>query len=119
MSLPAVWPQVLSFFGTPLIIEPSPGQLASDNGLLPLRQLDPRIGLTVFSVPGDRIGTHSQGFQGSRLIVRAGKSLQLVLGVGNLTLGSRSRGPRGRSSAKERLTIHVGPAAGEKSHTYR
>ena len=37
MSLPDVWPQVLSFFGTPLVIESSPGQLSSDAGLLPIR----------------------------------------------------------------------------------
>jgi hypothetical protein len=34
------------FFGTPLVIEPSPGQLSSDAGLLPIRQFDHRIGLT-------------------------------------------------------------------------
>jgi hypothetical protein len=36
----------VSFFGTPLVIEPSPGQLSSDAGLLPIRQFDERIGLT-------------------------------------------------------------------------
>src|SRR5215470_11975886 len=46
MSIPHVWPQVLDFFGTPLVIEPSPGQLSSDAGLLPLRQFDQCIGLT-------------------------------------------------------------------------
>jgi hypothetical protein len=46
MSLPGVWPQVLDFFGTPLVIEPSPGQLSGDAGLLPIRQFDERIGLT-------------------------------------------------------------------------
>ena len=46
MSIPAAWPQVLDFFGTPLVIEPSPGQLSSDTRLLPIRQLDQRIGLT-------------------------------------------------------------------------
>ena len=46
MSLPGVWPQVLDFFGAPLVIEPSPGQLSSDAGLLPIRQFDQRIGLT-------------------------------------------------------------------------
>lgn len=30
----------------PLVIEPSPGQLSSDAGLLPIRQLDRRVGLT-------------------------------------------------------------------------
>ena len=38
MSLTGVWPQVLDFFGTPLVIEPSPGQLSGDAGLLPVRQ---------------------------------------------------------------------------------
>jgi hypothetical protein len=46
MSLHSAWPQVLDFFGTPLVIEPSPGQLSSDAGLLPIRQFDERIGLT-------------------------------------------------------------------------
>ena len=43
MSIPAAWPQVLDFFGTPLAIEPSPGQLCSDAGLLPVRKFDRRI----------------------------------------------------------------------------
>jgi hypothetical protein len=46
MSVPGVWPQVLDFFGSPIVIEPSPGQLSSDAGLLPIRQFDQRIGLT-------------------------------------------------------------------------
>jgi hypothetical protein len=46
MSIPAAWPQVLGFFGTPLVIEPSAGQLSGDAGLLPIRQFDQRIGLT-------------------------------------------------------------------------
>jgi hypothetical protein len=46
MSVPAAWPQVLNFFGTPLVIEPSAGQLSSDAGLLPIRQFDDRVGLT-------------------------------------------------------------------------
>jgi hypothetical protein len=36
-------PQIL---GTPLVIEPSPGQLSSNAGLLPIRQFDERNGLT-------------------------------------------------------------------------
>src|SRR5579871_2602715 len=46
MSLPAAWPQRLNFFGTPIVMEPSPGQLSSDAGLLPIRQFDEHIGLT-------------------------------------------------------------------------
>ena len=46
MIVPGVWPQVLDFLGTPLVIEPSPGQLCGDAGLLPLRQFDDRIGVT-------------------------------------------------------------------------
>jgi hypothetical protein len=40
------WPQVLDFFGTPLVIEPAAGQLSRDAGLLPIRPFDQRIGLT-------------------------------------------------------------------------
>jgi hypothetical protein len=36
----------LDLFGTPLVIDPSPGQLSSDAGLLPVRQFDEGIGLT-------------------------------------------------------------------------
>ena len=46
MSIPAARPQVLDCFGTPLVIEPSPGQLTSYAGLLPVRQFDQRLGLT-------------------------------------------------------------------------
>src|SRR5262245_19568028 len=46
MSVPTAWPQVLDFFGTPIVIESSPGQLSSDAGLLPIRQFDERIGFT-------------------------------------------------------------------------
>jgi hypothetical protein len=38
--------QVLDFFGTPLVIEPSAGQLSGDAGLLAIRQFDQRIALT-------------------------------------------------------------------------
>jgi hypothetical protein len=37
----------LDFFGTTLVIEPSPGQLSSDAGLLAIRQFDERVGLTL------------------------------------------------------------------------
>src|SRR5262249_59552362 len=40
MSIPRTWPQVLDFFGLPLVIEPSQGRLSSDAGLLPIRQFD-------------------------------------------------------------------------------
>jgi hypothetical protein len=40
MSIAVAWPQCLDFFGTRLVIEPSPGQLSGDAGLLPIRQLD-------------------------------------------------------------------------------
>jgi hypothetical protein len=46
MSIATAWPQCPAFFGTPLVIEPSPGQLSGDAGLLPLRQFDQCIGLT-------------------------------------------------------------------------
>src|SRR5262245_58773627 len=37
MSIPSAWPLVLDFYGTPLVIEASPGQLSSDAGLPPRR----------------------------------------------------------------------------------
>jgi hypothetical protein len=46
MSIPPAWQQTLDFFGVPLVVEPSHGQLTSDAGLLPIRQFDQRIGLT-------------------------------------------------------------------------
>ena len=46
MIVPLAWPQNLDFFGTALVIEPSPGQLSGDAGLLPVRQFDQHIGLT-------------------------------------------------------------------------
>jgi hypothetical protein len=46
MSIPSAWQQVLDFFGIPLAIEPSQGQLSGDAGLLPVRQFDQRIDLT-------------------------------------------------------------------------
>jgi hypothetical protein len=44
--MPVAWPQVLDVLGTPLVIEPSPGQLSSDVGLLRVPQFDQRVGLT-------------------------------------------------------------------------
>ena len=46
MSIPATWPQVLDFFGTPLVLEPTPGQLSGDAGLPFVRPFDQRIGRT-------------------------------------------------------------------------
>jgi Transposase DDE domain group 1 len=46
MSIQPVWHETLDFFGTPLVVEPAAGQLSSDAGLLPFRQLDERLGLT-------------------------------------------------------------------------
>jgi len=40
LSIPAAWPQVLDFFGVPLVIEPSAGRLSKGAGLLPIRQFD-------------------------------------------------------------------------------
>ena len=44
--VPSAWPQVVDVFGTPLVIEPWPGQLSCNAGLLRLCQLDHAIGLT-------------------------------------------------------------------------
>jgi hypothetical protein len=46
MSLLGVCLHFLCFFGTPRVIEPSPGQLSGDAGLLPVSPFDERIGLT-------------------------------------------------------------------------
>jgi hypothetical protein len=46
MSIPFVGPQCSDFFGKPLVIEPSPGQLSGDAGLLPIHRFDQRLGLT-------------------------------------------------------------------------
>jgi hypothetical protein len=85
MSVPSARLQFLDFFGTPLVIEPSPGQLSSDAGLLPIRQFDQRIGLTGATTPalddlrdfdltehaflgmlGSRVAANSLGEVGSR-----------------------------------------------------
>jgi hypothetical protein len=46
MSIAAVWQQCLAFFGTQLVIEPSPGQFSGDAGLLPIRPFDQRLALS-------------------------------------------------------------------------
>jgi len=46
MSIQPAWQHTLDFFGTPIVIEPSAGQLSSDAGLLPFRQFDEQLGLT-------------------------------------------------------------------------
>ena len=46
MSIRPVWQETLDFFGSPVVLEPSAGQLSSDAGLLPFRQLDEQLGLT-------------------------------------------------------------------------
>ena len=46
MSIQPVWQETLSFFDTPIVIEPSQALLSSDGGLLPFRQFDEHVGLT-------------------------------------------------------------------------
>lgn len=50
MRIAPAWPQCLAFFGTPLVMELSLGQLAGDAGLRLVRQFDQRIGLTRHSL---------------------------------------------------------------------
>ncbi len=46
MRIPPAWQEFLDFFGLPIVLEPSQGQLSGDAGLLPVRRFDERIGLT-------------------------------------------------------------------------
>src|SRR5262249_50225058 len=47
MSIPDAGSHRLDFFGSPLVVEPSPGQLSSDAGLLPIRPFDQQIRFTL------------------------------------------------------------------------
>jgi hypothetical protein len=79
MSIPSAWPHVLDFFGTPLVLEPSPGQLSSDAGLLPVRQFNQCVRVTstqvskrggsetVFAASGGRL-PKSWGSAGSPMV---------------------------------------------------
>jgi Transposase DDE domain group 1 len=46
MNIQPAWQATFDFFAPPVVIEPAAGQLTSDAGLLPFRQLDQRLGLT-------------------------------------------------------------------------
>ena len=46
MSVPPAGSHVRDFFGTPLAIGPSPGQLSGGAGPVPVRQFDERLGFT-------------------------------------------------------------------------
>ena len=46
MSIHPAWQQTFSFFGPPLVVEPSRAALPGDAGLLPIRQFDEQIALT-------------------------------------------------------------------------
>jgi hypothetical protein len=50
MSVPPAGPQVPDFFGTPDVVQSSPGQLSGDAGLLSIRPFEQRVGLTRASV---------------------------------------------------------------------
>jgi hypothetical protein len=46
MSIQSAWQATFSFFENPVVVEPSQGQITGDAGLLPLRELDERLGWT-------------------------------------------------------------------------
>src|SRR6185437_11686152 len=46
MSIQPAWQASFDFFATPVLVQPSQGQLTSDAGLLPFRQFDERLHLT-------------------------------------------------------------------------
>ena len=46
MSRLPAWQEYLDFFGRPVLLGPSQGHHSGDAGLVPVRQLDERIGLT-------------------------------------------------------------------------
>jgi hypothetical protein len=46
MSIQPAWQATFDFFDTPVVVEPSAGQLSSDAGLLPFRQADHLLGFT-------------------------------------------------------------------------
>jgi hypothetical protein len=47
MSIQPAWQRTFDFFELPVVIEPSRATLSSDAGLLPLRQFDQQVGLTL------------------------------------------------------------------------
>jgi hypothetical protein len=47
MSIQPAWQQTFDFFQLPVVVEPSTSTLTSDAGLLPIRQFDEQIGLTL------------------------------------------------------------------------
>jgi len=76
LSLPGAWPEVLDFFGTPLVIEPSPETWSGDGGLLPVCQSGQRLEFTQAS-PAARAGArdpdaieHTPSGEGARSCLR-------------------------------------------------
>jgi hypothetical protein len=55
MSIPAAWPQVFDYFATPLVLEPSPGPLTGDAGLV-LTCADNDQFVILSLRPGDDLG---------------------------------------------------------------
>ena len=119
MSVPLAWPQVLDFFGTPLVIEPSPGQVSGDAGLLPARRLVARIGLArAFAEAVD--GPRATGLPGHSLSERARARVVGILsgcqdrdGHGNrLDSGAAQRsGPGGKEQECRTSRASVGHTA--------
>jgi hypothetical protein len=96
MSIPPAWPHTLDFFGKPLVIEPSQGQLTGDAGLLPTVD-----GMT----PGRRAAT--AGYDYKRLSAIAGSACECPDPVSRI-VNAWKRDPSDRSRLLSDKVIETG-----------